>query len=217
MPDWVKHKHMKMKHMQAGRRIICRRSTIICRVHHVKWLGWMKHKLESRLLGDISITSDMQMTPPYGKKWRETEEPFDESEGGEWKSWLKTQHSKNKDRGIRSYHFVTNRWVNNGNSERLYFLGLQITADDGHSCEFKRHLLLGREAVTNLDSISKSRDITLPTKVRLVKAVVFPVVIYECESWTIKLSAEELMLLNCGVGEDSWESLGLQGDPTSPF
>ena len=72
--------------------------------------------------------------------------------------------------------------------------------------------------MTNLDSIFKSRDITLPTKVRLVKAMVFPVVMYECESWTVKkASAEELMLLNCGVGEDSLESLGLQGDPTSPF
>ena len=81
-----------------------------------------------------------------------------------------------------------------------------------------RHLLLGREAMTNLDSISKSRDITLPTKVRLVKAVVFPVVIYGCESWTIKkASTKELMLLNYGVGEDSLESLGLQGDQTSQF
>ena len=69
----------------------------------------------------------------------------------------------------------------------------------------------------NWDSILKSRDITLPTKAHLVKAMVFPVVMYGCESWTIKkLSAKELMLLNCGVGEDSWESLGLQGDPTSP-
>ena len=68
--------------------------------------------------------------------------------------------------------------------------------------------------MTNLDSIFKSRDITLSTKVCLVKAMVFPVVIYGCESWTIKLSAKELMLLNCGVGEDSRESLGLQGDPT---
>ena len=68
------------------------------------------------------------------------------------------------------------------------------------------------------DSILKSRDITLPTKVRLVKAMVFPVVMYGCESWLWrKLSAEKLMLLNCGFGEDSWESLGLQGDPTSPF
>ena len=71
--------------------------------------------------------------------------------------------------------------------------------------------------MTNLDSILKSRDITLPTKVRLVKAMVFPVVIYGCETWTVKKAAEELMLLICGVGEDSWESLGLQGDPTSPF
>ena len=71
--------------------------------------------------------------------------------------------------------------------------------------------------MTNLDSIFKSRDITLPTKVHLVKAIVFPVVMYGCESWTIrKLSTEELMLLICGVGEDSRESLGLQGDPTSP-
>ena len=72
--------------------------------------------------------------------------------------------------------------------------------------------------MTNLDSILKCRDLTLPTKVWLVKAMVFPVVMYGCESWTVKrLSAKELMLLNCGVGEDSGESLGLQGDPTSPF
>ena len=72
--------------------------------------------------------------------------------------------------------------------------------------------------MTNLDSIFKSRDITLPTKIRLVKAMVFPVVMYGFESWTKrKLSAEELVLLNCGVGEDSSESLGLQGDPNSPF
>ena len=71
--------------------------------------------------------------------------------------------------------------------------------------------------MTNLDGILKSRDITLPTKVCLVKAMVFPVVMYGCESWTIrKLSAEELMVLNCSVGEDSRESLGLQGDPTNP-
>ena len=71
--------------------------------------------------------------------------------------------------------------------------------------------------MTNLDSIFKIRDITLPTKVHLVKAMVFPVVMSGCESWTVRrLSTKELMLLNCGVGEDSWESLGLQ-DPTSPF
>ena len=71
--------------------------------------------------------------------------------------------------------------------------------------------------MTNLDSVLKSTDITWPTKVRLVKAMIFPVVMYGCESWTVKLSAKEWMLLNRGVGEDSLESLGQQGDRTSPF
>ena len=73
--------------------------------------------------------------------------------------------------------------------------------------------------MTKLDSILKSRDITLPTKIPLVKAMVFPGVMYGCESWTMKKAerAEELMLLNCGVGEDSGDSLGMQGDPSSPF
>ena len=82
------------------------------------------------------------------------------------------------------------------------FLGSKITADCDCSHEIRRRLLLGRKVMTNLDSILKSRDITFPTKVHLVKALVFPVVMYGCESWT-KLSTEELMLLNCGVGEDS--------------
>ena len=86
-----------------------------------------------------------------------------------------------------------------------YFIlgGSKITADGDCSHEIKRHLLLGRKVMTNLDSTLKSRDITLSTKVHLVKVMVFPVVMYVCESWTIKLSAKELMLLNCGVGEDS--------------
>ena len=97
------------------------------------------------------------------------------------------------------------------------FLGSKITADGDCSHEIKRHLLLRRKVMTNLDSIFKSRDITLPTKVHLVKAMVFPVVMYGCESWTVKkASTEELMLLNGGVGEDSGESLAIQGDPTSP-
>ena len=79
------------------------------------------------------------------------------------------------------------------------FVGSKITADG----EIKRCLLFGRKAMTNLDSILKSRDMTLPTKVCLVKAMVFPVVMYGCESWTIKQNAKELMFLNCGVGEDS--------------
>ena len=81
---------------------------------------------------------------------------------------------------------MANRWENNGNSDRLYFGGFKITADGDCSHEIKKHLLLGREAMTNLDSILKHRDITLPTKARLVKTMVFPVVMYQCESWTIK-------------------------------
>ena len=81
---------------------------------------------------------------------------------------------------------MANRWGNSGNRVRLYFGGSKITADGNCSHEMKRRLLLGRKVMTNLDNILKSRDITLPTKVRLVKAMVFPLVMYECESWTIK-------------------------------
>ena len=83
------------------------------------------------------------------------------------------------------------------------FLGSQVIADDDCSHEIKRCLLLGRKVMTNLDSLLKRRDITLPTEYHLVKAMVFPVVMYGYEIWIIKLSAKELMLLNCGVGEDS--------------
>ena len=83
------------------------------------------------------------------------------------------------------------------------FLGSKITVGGDCSHKMKRCLLLGRKDMTNLDSIFKSRDNTLPTKVHIVKAMVFLVVTYGCESWTIELSAEELMLLNCGAGEDS--------------
>ena len=113
----------------------------------------------------------------------------------------------------------TTSWEIDGETvSDFIFGGSKITADGDCSHEIKRRLLLGRKVMTNLDSTFKSRNITLPTKFRLVKAVVFPVVIYVCETWTVKkLSAEELMHLNCGVGEDSRESLRMQGDPTSPF
>ena len=94
-------------------------------------------------------------------------------------------------------------------------LGSRITADGDCSHEIKRHLFLGRKVMTNLDSILKSRDITLPPKVRLVKAVVFPVVMYGCESWTIK-KAEHRRIDAFELWCYSWESLGLQGDPVSP-
>ena len=84
------------------------------------------------------------------------------------------------------------------------FLGSEITSDSDCSHEIKGHLLLGKKAMTNLDIILKIRDSSVPTKVHLVKALVFLVIMYGCESWTVKkTSAEELMLLNCGVGEDS--------------
>ena len=106
------------------------------------------------------------------------------------KSWLKTQHSKNEDHSIWFHHFMANRWGNNGNSDRFYFLGLQnhLGSKSDSDCinEIKRCLLIGRKVMTNLDSIFKSRDLTLPTKICLVKAVVFPVVRYGCESWTVK-------------------------------
>ena len=81
---------------------------------------------------------------------------------------------------------MANGWGNSGNSGRLYFGGSKITADSDCNHEIKRHLLFGRKSMTNIDSILKSRDITLSTKVCLVKAMVFPVVMYGCESWTIK-------------------------------
>ena len=94
--------------------------------------------------------------------------------------------------------------------------GSKITADGDCSHEIKRLLLLGRKVTTNLDSILESRDIILSTKFCLVKAMVFPVVMYGCESWTVKKAEHwRIDALDCGIGEDSWESLGLQVDPTS--
>ena len=92
----------------------------------------------------------------------------------------------------------------------FFFLGSKIAADVDCSHEIKRCLLLGRKVVTTIDRILKSRDITLSTKVHLVKGMVFPVVMYGYESWTTKKAEhQELMLLNCGVGKDFWNSLGL--------
>ena len=120
------------------------------------------------------------------------------------KAGLKLNIQKAK---IMAFGRVTSWQRDGGTMETVtdfIFLGFKITADGGCSHEIKRHLLLGRKAMTNLDNTLKSRDITLPTKVHLVKPMVFTVVMYGGESWTIKkLSAEELTLLNYGVGEDS--------------
>ena len=102
------------------------------------------------------------------------------------KAGLKLNIQKNKDHGIQCHHFMANRWGNNGKCVRLLFLGgSTITADDNCSHEIKRCLLLGRNVMTNLDSILKSKDTTLPTEVHLVRAIVFPVVMFGCEFWTI--------------------------------
>ena len=105
---------------------------------------------------------------------------------------------------IMASHPITSWQIHGETVADFIFLCSKITADGDCSHEFKRCLLFARKAVTNLDSILKSRDITLPAKVHLVKAMVFPVVMYGCESWTIKKAEHRrIMLLNCGVGEGS--------------
>ena len=146
----------------------------------------MKHKLESRLLGEISIISDKQMTPPWSA----------ESEGLKSLSMKVKEESRNaglklniqKTKNMASDPITS--WQIDGEIMETvrYFIfrGSKITADGDCSHEIKRCLLFGRKVMTNLDSMFKSRDITLPTKVRLVKAMVFPVVVYGCQSWTVK-------------------------------
>ena len=147
----------------------------------------------------------------WGRKQRGTKQPLTEGERGVWKSWLKTQHSKTK---IMASGPITSWQIDGEKVETVtdfIFLGSEITVKGDCSHEIKRCLLLGRKAITNLDGVLKSRDITLLTKVHLVKAKVFPVVVYGCESWTIKKA--ECWKIDA-VGEDSWESIGQQGDQT---
>ena len=147
---------------------------------------WMKHKLESRLLGEISITLDMQMTPPLWQKERGTKEPLDEVKEESEKAGLKLNIHKTK---IMASGPITSWQIDGETLETVrdfIFGGSEITAVGDCSHEIKRHSLLGRKAMTNLDSILKSRDVTLPSKVCVVKAMVLPVVMYGCESWTIQ-------------------------------
>ena len=131
-----------------------------------------------------TVTHSSRWRHRYGRKQRGTKEPLDESERGEWKSWLKTQHSKTK---IIESGPITSQQIDGETMETVtIFLGSKINANGDCSHDVKRCLLLGRKVMISLDSILKSRDITLPTKLCLVKAVVFPVVMYGCESWTIK-------------------------------
>ena len=152
-----------------------------------KMPDWIKPKLGSRLLGEISITSDTQMTPTL---WPESEEELksllmkvkEESE----KVGLKVNIQKTK---IIASGPITSWQIYGETMETMrdFILGgYKITADGDSGHEIKRRIFLGRKVMTNLDSILKSRDITLSTKVHLVKAMVFPVVMYECESWTVK-------------------------------
>ena len=147
--------------------------------------GWMKHKLESRLPREISITSDMQMTPPLGQEEELKSLPMKVIQESE-KNGLKLNIQKTK---IMASSSITSWQINEETRETVtdfLFLGSRITADGDCSHEITRHFLLGRKAITNLYSILKSRDITLLTKVCLIKAMVFPVVMYGCESWNMK-------------------------------
>ena len=147
--------------------------------------SWMKHKLESRLQREISITSDTQITLMAENKEELKNLLMKVKEKGE-RVGLKLNIQKMK---IMASGPITPWQIDGETMETVtdfVFLGYKITAGGNCSHEIKRRLLLGRKVMTNLDSILKSRDITLPTKVRLVKAMVFPVVMYGCESWTIK-------------------------------
>ena len=145
-------------------------------------LGWMEHKLESRLLGEISVPQICRWHHPYGRRWREAKKPLDESERGEQKSWPKAHHSENKDHGIWSHPFMAYRWENNGNSDRLYFpeyslIGLMLNLKlqyFGHlmwrTDSFEKTLMLGksegsrrrgRERMRWLDGIIYSLDMSL--------------------------------------------------------
>ena len=142
---------------------------------YIMWSGGLdESKLESRFPGEMSATTDMQMIPLI----REIKQHLDEGERGEWNSWLKPQHSKTK---IMASSPITSRQIDGETMKTVtdfIFLGSKITVECDCSQEIKRCLLLGRKAMANTDSAIKSRDITLPTKVLLVKAMVFPIVTY---------------------------------------
>ena len=147
-------------------------------------LGWMKHKLESRLQGEISITSDD--TTLMAEIEEELKCFLMKVKEGSENVGLKLNIQKTK---IMASVPITSWQIDWETVETvLDFIlgGSKITADGDLSHEIKRHLLLRRKAMTNLDSILKSRDITLPTNIHLLKAMVFPVIMYGCESWTIK-------------------------------
>ena len=148
--------------------------------------GLDEAQLERRLPEEISITSDMQMTPFLWQKEEKLKSLLMTVKGESTKTGLKLNIVKTK---IMPSSPITSWHIGGEKMETVtdfIFLGSKITADNDCSHEIKRCLFLGRKVMTNLDSILKSRDITLPTKGHLVKAMVFPAVMYGCESWTIK-------------------------------
>ena len=144
-------------------------------------MGWTKHKLESRLLGEISITSDADDTTLMAESKEQLKGLLMKVKEESEKVGLKLNIQKTK---IMASGPITSWQIDVETVSDFIFGGSKITADGDCSHEIKRRLLLGRKVMTNVDSILKSRDITLPTKVHLVKAMVFPVVMYGCESWT---------------------------------
>ena len=163
----------------------------------------MAHRRSTHSLTWLRVKSQWQGQSVPENKWmpQRSKEPLDESQRGEWKSWLKTQHSENEDHGIRSYHFMANRWGNNGNSDRLYFVGatkslqmgtaaMKLTAPWKKSYDQPRqHIKQQRHCFANRGPSSQSYDFSSS-------------LIWMRVGLQRKLSAEELMLLNCGVGED---------------
>ena len=147
-------------------------------------LGWMSHKLELRWLGKISTTTDRQLIITLMAESEEELKSFLKKETEKFDLKLNVQKTKIMESGP-----ITSRPVDREKMETVadfIFLVSKITADGDCSHEIKRRLLLGRKVMTNLDSILKSRDITLSTKVHIVKSMVFPVLMYGCKSWTIK-------------------------------
>jgi len=178
------------------------------------WAGWLTSNSDDcwRNINNFRYADDVTL---MAESEEELKSLLMKVKGECEKAGSKLNIQKTKIHDIQSHHFMAKRWGNNGNSDRLYFLRLQNHCRWWINHEIKRHLLLGREVMTNLDRILKRRDITLLTKVLTVKAMVFPVVTYGCESWTIK-KAEcwRIDAFECGIGEDSWGSLGQQGDQT---
>ena len=157
------------------------------------------------------------MTPPLWQKGKRNSKPLDESERGECKVGLKLNIQKTK---IMASGPITSWQIYGETVETVadfIFLGSKITADGDCSHEIQRHLLLGRKVTTKLDNILKSRDFTLPTKVCLLKVMVFPVVMYGCESWTIKKAEHRRIdAFKLWCWRRLLKSFGLQGNPTSP-